>query len=133
MKRALLIEFDLNTGKRAGDINPRDRGLPCHGWQNLEVTPAIEIRLISDDRDISQYDGIRGVIILDGKTAINQAIQANIPSRYKVISETILLEAIKEKGLKIADLKGMRIDAIAKFAVEHSLAGVIERKPQLLE
>jgi len=47
--RALLIEFDLATGKRAGDINPKDPALPCYGWQNLEREPAIEIRLVEDE------------------------------------------------------------------------------------
>lgn len=131
--KALLIEFDLSTGKRAGNISPHDRGLPCRGWQNLETTPALEIRLIADDRDVSQYEGITGVTILDGKEAINQAIQADIPSQYKVVSETILIEAMKEKRIPLSEVAGKRMDKIAKFAIENSLAGALERKPRLLE
>lgn len=40
--RALLIEFDLKTGKRAGGINPKDPKLQCYGWQDLRlrISPA---------------------------------------------------------------------------------------------
>ena len=74
MKRALLIEFDLTTGKRAGDINPRDSKLQCYGWQNLDSSPAKEIRLIEDDRDISQYEGVKGVTVLTDE-AVDRAIK----------------------------------------------------------
>ena len=29
---ALLIEFDVNTGIRAGNIDPNDPKLQCYGW-----------------------------------------------------------------------------------------------------
>ncbi|GAH44035.1 unnamed protein product [marine sediment metagenome] len=76
MKVALLIEFDVSTGKRPANIKSNDPGLWCYGWQKLDVEPALEIRLIRDDRDISTYEGVQGVTVLRGDAAINSAIDA---------------------------------------------------------
>ena len=74
MEVALLIEFDLSTGRRPGGIDPRDPGLRCYGWQNLDTIPAKEIRLIVDGRDPKQYEGIEGIKILWGRDEINKAM-----------------------------------------------------------
>ena len=77
--KGLLIEFNVTSGVRPGGIEVRtDRGLVCHGWQNLATTPAIEIRVIVDNRDISQYEGIAGIIILGTDDEIQQAIDQHV-------------------------------------------------------
>lgn len=131
--RALLIEFNLKTGERAGGIDPRDNKLQCYGWQNLEATPALEIRIVEDDRDLSSYAGIEGVTILEGKAAINDAIQAHIPTRYSIQDMSLVLEHARQKGLSLDRFVGKNLNEIAKEAIENRLAGVVEVKPQLIE
>ena len=132
--RALLIEFDVKTGARAGGISPKDKDLPCYGWQNLEVEPALEIRLVMDyRRSLEMYKGQKGITFLEGKDAINAAIQAHVPSQYIIQSETLMLEHMKEKGLKLKDFASKSMKEIAIMAFAEGLAGVIERKPKLLE
>ena len=128
--RALLIEFDLKTGKRAGGINPKDPKLQCYGWQDLDSDPALEIRLVEDDRDLSSLEGVKGVTILEGKEAINNAIDAYIPSQYGVQSEFLMREHMKERSIPLDSFKNMNMREIAKKAHELGLVGVIERKPE---
>jgi len=130
--RALLIEFDLTTGKRAGNINPKDPNLPCHGWQNLEREPAIEIRLVEDDRDLSSLAGVAGVTILEGRDAINQAITANIPIRYAVKDKELCLAHMRAKGISLDTLAGKTLDEAAKDLFAQGIAGIVERKPKLV-
>jgi len=130
--RALLIEFDLATGKRAGDINPKDPALPCYGWQNLEREPAIEIRLVEDDRDLSSLEGVAGVTILEGRDAINQAIIANIPTRYAVKDRELCLAHMREKGISLDTLAGRTLNEVAKDLFAQGVAGIVERKPKLV-
>ena len=80
---ALLIEFDMRTGKRAGNINPRDTALQCYGWQNLEANPPIEIRIIEDDRDTAQFEGIAGVTVLSTAEEANAAIAKHMPPQFR--------------------------------------------------
>jgi len=77
-----MIEFDINTGKRAGDISPRDPNLLCHGWQVWDKEPARELRLVMDDRDLSKYEGVEGVTIIEGVDAINEVISKVFKPRY---------------------------------------------------
>ncbi len=128
--RALLIEFDRRTGKRAGGINPKDPKLQCYGWQNLEREPALEIRVVEDDRDLSYLKNIPGITFLEGKDAINAAIDANIPPLYTIQSEFLMREDMKERGIPVTTFSGMRMDKIAKEAYKLGLAGVIGRKPE---
>jgi len=122
----LLIEFDLRTGRRAGGIDPRDGGLKCYRWQNLEeedinakgyvwrsdIPPglrALEIRVIEDGRDVSQYEGIPGVTVLRGSREINEALDRYFEQYMYVLppgaaESALLAEALKEKGLKASDL-----------------------------
>ena len=130
--RALLIEFDLKTGKRAGGISPKDPKLPCHGWQDLEREPAIEIRLVEDDRDLSSLEGVGGVTILEGKPAINKAILANIPTRYAVKDKELLLAHIKEKRISLGTLAGKTLSEAAKGLYDKGLAGIVKREPKLV-
>ncbi|GAJ03214.1 unnamed protein product, partial [marine sediment metagenome] len=78
--KALLIEVDFSTGRRAGGIKTKNNAnLMCHGWQDLASIPGLEIRLVMDG-NTQPYENIPGITILKGKAAINEAIQANIPT-----------------------------------------------------
>lgn len=96
-KKALLIEWDLATGERAGGINPRDSKLQCNGWQNMDVKPATELRLVNDDRDLLVYDNIPGVTVIVGTDGINKAITDNFPSKLTIDDELIYTEHVKNK------------------------------------
>ena len=81
--KALLIEFNTRTGERAGNIDPRDPSLQCYNWQNLDSTPPMEIRVIEDDRDITQFEGIAGVTILSTAEEANAAIAEFMPPQFR--------------------------------------------------
>lgn len=131
-KRALLIEFDVNTGKRAGDIDPKDPNLQCYGWQVLDGKNSLEIRLVEDDRDLSQYENVSGVTILKGKTDINNAITNNIPPRYRIIDKDIVIAEIKEKGLDVNKYQNMDLNEIAKSLHGKGIGGIKKEDPQLI-
>jgi len=96
-ERALLIEWK-SDGSRAGGINPKDPKLQCYGWQNMDVFPMIELRIVEDDRDLSQLSGVSGVTIIEGKESINNAIDYNFPPRYYIQDEFIYQEHFKQKN-----------------------------------
>ena len=122
-KKALLIEWDLSTGERAGNINPRDPKLHCNGWQNMDVNPAIELRLVNDDRDLSVYENVSGVQVLIGDNKINAAIVANFPSKMKIEDELIYTEHIKLKRGKI-DIDALPNDRESRLRLLKTLYGV---------
>lgn len=130
--KALLIEVDFSTGRRAGGIPTKNNAnLMCHGWQDLESTPGLEIRLVMDG-DTKPYENIPGIAILDGEAAINEAIQANIPTKYAVKDKELLLAHLKEKGVSLDTLAGKTLDEVAKELFTQGLAGIKERKPKLV-
>lgn len=126
--KALLIEFDVNTGIRAGNIDPNDPKLQCYGWQSLDVTPQIEIRIIEDDRDVSQYQGIIGVSILKNKSKINKAIDDHILVKYGVADEVLFIEHLRQREINLDDIPGKRQDAL-KHLFDIGIKGIAERKP----
>lgn len=133
-KRALLIAWDPSTGERAGNINPRDPKLQCNGWQNMDVTPAIELRLVNDDRDLSIYDEIPGVTALTGTDTINETITANFPPKLKVEDELIYSEHFKSKRGKI-DIDTLPDDITERLKVlksVHGVKGIRETKPVMV-
>jgi len=140
----LLIEFDLKSGRRAGNINPKDPGLKCYGWQNLDEedinargyvwqsgipagSRALEIRVVEDGRDISQYEGIAGVTILKGKDAINEAIDSYMPEQfwYRVEDQALFQESVRQKGIKLDQFKGRKAQEVLKELAEiHGVVGI---------
>lgn len=132
MEKALLIEFDANTGQRAGDISPRDPQLPCYGWQDLESVPAREIRLVMDERDLSQYEGVPGVTILTGKDEINRAIDLLKPEEYALESEALFLEDLRQRGIKLSEYQGKTRKEILKALGETGLVGLRKVTPRKL-
>lgn len=133
-KRALLIEWDQRTGKRAGDINPKDSNLRCNGWQNMDVFPAIELRLVEDDRDLSQYANVVGITVLLSSDEINKAIDINFPSKLVIEDELIYAEHFKSKvngkKINIDKLSDDRTERLLELKNIHGVKGIKEIKPQ---
>lgn len=133
--RALLIEWEKN-GKRSGDINPKDPKLQCYGWQNMDVSPMLELRLVEDTRDLSYLIGAPGVTIIDGKTAINQAIDDNFPPKYYLQDEFLYQEHFKEKNndttskLKINSLPDNHQDRLKVLKETHKIKGIAKKERQ---
>ena len=96
----MLIEFDLATGRRAGNINPRDPGLVCLA-QDLESVPAREIRLITDGRDPSKYQNIPGVKVIRGKENINRLIDEIAKPRYYIREPELFRISLQEKNISL--------------------------------
>jgi len=133
-KKALLIEWDQSTGKRAGGVNPRDVHLRCNGWQNMDVTPAIELRLVDDDRDLSIYNGVDGVTVLTSVDEINTVIDANFPSKIVIEDELLYSEHFKSKingnEINIDELSDDRTERLLELKNTHGVKGIKEIKPQ---
>jgi len=131
MMNGLLIEFNLNTGIRAGGINPNDPKLQCYGWQDLESTPAREVRVIEDDRDVAQYEGIAGVTVLKGKGRIKQAILSICKDRYIVDNEPLFHEHLRQKNIKLSDYEGWDSREILKDLKENKkIIGIRKQSPR---
>ena len=127
--KALLIEFDLQTGKRAGDINPKDLGLRCL-VQNLESSPAKEIRIIEDGRDIRQYEGIPGVTILNTAKEINEAVDREMPILYSVDNEQLFRVALEKMAPEeFRRFTGRPTQEILRECHRMGIPGVRERRP----
>jgi len=118
---ALLIEWNTKTGIRAGNINMHDPKLQCYGWQNFDVTPAIELRVIEDQRDTAQYEHIPGITLIKGNTNINIAIDINFPPKYMIDDEIMYAEHLKQLNQnskteininKLPDLKEERLKVL---------------------
>lgn len=133
--RALLIEWEGN-GHRAGDINNKDVNLECRGWQNLNVVPMLELRLINDDRDLDYLKGVDGVTIILGADAINAAIDKHFPPKYHLSDEFIYQEHFKQKGRKSGT--EINIDSLPEDYQErlkvlkdkHGLRGIAKKERQ---
>lgn len=127
----LLIDFNVNTGVRAGGIDPRDPKLQCYGWQDLESTPAREVRVIEDDRDIEQYEGITGVTVLKGKAKVKQAILSICKDRYIVENEVLFTEHLRQKKINLSDYEGWDSRDILKDLKENKkVIGMRKKSPR---
>ena len=131
--RALLIEWH-SDGKRAGNINPRDKKLQCYGWQNMDVTPMLELRVVEDDRDLSELEDVKGVIIIEGKENINQAIDDNFPVKYYLSDEFLYQEHFKQKngnlfsGININKLPDDLQERLGVLRETHGLKGIAKKE-----
>jgi len=130
--KALLIEWDPSTGIRAGNINPKDPKLRCNGWQNMDVSPAIELRLVEDDRDLQQYETVNGVTVLQSSTEINAAIDANFPSKMVIDDEIIYAAHVKKiaDNLNFDSIPDDKTQRLKHLKNKYNIRGVKEIKPQ---
>jgi len=131
--KALLIEFDVETGRRAGNISPKDKGLKCYGWQDLDSRPAKEIRVIEDDRNTEQYEKMKGVIVLHTDEEIERVIEATVPIKYGIQDELLFKLSIEEKKIKLSSLAGKTREDIAKELYKKRVLGISEGKPLKLK
>lgn len=89
--RALLIEWDKRTGYRCGGILTKDPGLFCQRvWQAMDVSPQLEIRLVNDDRDLSIYEEVEGVTVIQGEEAINTVVGELFPTAPMISGSYVL-------------------------------------------
>jgi|LGOV01.1.fsa_nt_gb hypothetical protein len=134
--RALLIEWNTITGERAGHINPNDPNLQCYGWQNMDIDPAVELRVIEDNRDLSQYEDVPGVTTLEGKDVINTAIDNNFPDKYSIDDQLIYEEHVKQEidnsHIIIGNLPDDRVERLKKFKNDFKIKGIRVLKPRKL-
>ena len=131
--KALLIDFSTESGRRAGNINPKDKGLLCRGWQNLDSRPGKEIRVITDSRGIEQYEKIQGVKVLYTDEEIEAAIEETVPIQYGITDELLFKMSVDEEKVKIGQLKEKTREGVAKALYEKGILGISERKPLKLK
>jgi len=127
--KALLIEFSLESGRRAGNISPKDKGLKCYGWQDLDSRPAKEIRVIEDNRNTEQYEKMKGVTVLHTDEEIETTITETVPIKYEIQDELLFKISVEEKKLKLGSLAGKTREDIAKELHKKGVLGISERKP----
>ena len=100
----------------------------------MDVTPAIELRVVEDDRDLSQYDAEEGVTILNGRTEINTTIDDKFPSKISIDDELLYSEHFKEqlgnKKIRITDLPDDRQKRLKELKEKYHIKGIKEIEPQ---
>ena len=128
--KALMIEFDLSTGKRPGNITAIDPHLRCYGWQKLDVVPALEIRIITDDRDTAQYNDLEGVTLLEGSKAINDAIDGLDLEKYVIDDETLFKISFDEKKVKTDAYEGWKTKDVLKDLYHKKVLGLVKSSPK---
>lgn len=121
--KALLIEFDLRTGTRAGGIDPRDRGLRCVA-QRIVDGDAREIRVVDDGRDTSAYDGVDGVSVLDGVAAVNAKIAEIFVVSYAITNETLFSLSVQQRGIALSDYDGLSDEDMLAALYDAGVRGI---------
>ena len=123
----LKIQVDFTTGKRAGNINPRDPGLLCDPtWQNLDS--GWEVRVIRDNRDVEQYRNIPGVEVLEGEEAIDAAIAHIFKPRYGITDQALCAESVRQFGIDLTPLKGKSREEVAEALYKAGALGTVARE-----
>lgn len=147
--RALLIEFDGATGRRPAGIEANDPKLQCYGWQQLDsaklqelgYTPkafgntCLEIRVIEDDRDISQYEGreAEGLKVLYNDTEIQAAIDQYMTPAYRIIDEALFKAHLEQKNIKLDNIPGTAQEVLKNLHGQ-GIKGIAEiKRPRLKE
>jgi len=149
--RALLIEFDGATGRRPQGIEANDPKLQCYGWQQLDAdkvielgyTPkfaprgsvCLEIRVIEDERDITQYEGreAEGLKVLYTDQEIQAAIDQYMTPAYRIADEALFKVDVEQRGIKLANIPGNAQEVLKNLHVQ-GVKGIVEiRKPRLKE
>jgi len=146
--KALLIEFDGATGKRAGNLVIDDK-LKCYGWQQLDAKKVVElgyvpkfaspgsicleVRVIEDDRDVSQYEGIPGITVLHDDNEIQAAIDQYCTPAYRISNEALFRVHMEQKGVKLDNIPGKDTNEILKDLHAQGIKGISEiRRPTLV-
>lgn len=129
---AILIEWDPSTGRRAGNINPKNPGLRCNGWQNMDVTPAIELRIIESPRTPEDFKNIKGITLLHGAEEINKAIDNHFPSKFSIDDEVIYKANINKIAHKLDFdmLPNNHNDRLEYLINRHNIKGITVKPPE---
>jgi len=127
---ALEIDVDFVTGRRAGNINPKDPGLRCLSlWQNFELGK--EMRLIVDNRDPSRYEGIEGITIHRGATAINARARELFKARYAITQPELFRLSVEQKGISLRDiLPDLDVSDQIKMLRDRGALGILCQEPE---
>lgn len=128
---AILIEWDQSTGRRAGNINPKNPGLRCNGWQNMDVTPAIELRIIESPQRPEDFEKTRGVTVLHGAEEINKAIDNHFPPKLSIDDEVIYKAHINQLAASIDfdHLPNNNKDRLKVLKEHYKIKGITETPP----
>ena len=129
--KALRVQVDFQTGRRAGGINPKDRSLATHpSWQNPDM--GIEITLVRDGH-AERFQGMEGIEILDGREAIDAAVQAIQPEeQFSIKTEGLLVEYIRQASVDIRGLKGKSMNEVARDLFDRGCPGVVKRERRVV-
>jgi len=151
---ALVIKFNPETGERPiplfeiapgqfskkpefkpGQPHRTDFGLFCMSlWQDLKR--GIEMRLVMDDRDISQYRGVSGVEVIEGKDAINAKVKELFKPRHAIVNSELFRESLRallEAGkVTLDELAPLTPEDQLKLLFERGCLGIREEEPFLL-
>jgi len=129
---ALEIDVDFVTGKRAGDVSPHDPGLICLNlWQNFELGK--EMRLIIDDRDPKQYEGIAGITLHKGAEAINLRVSELFKPRYDIVSPELFQISVAQKRIDLSDIDpALSPNEQIKICLERGCLGIKVQHPEVV-
>ncbi len=125
--KAICIKTDFTTGRRAGGINPKDKNLPGNpNWQNSKM--GCEIRLVKNG-DVSKYEGVEGVEILDGEAAINAKVaEVHLP-HFGAFNDALMVESIRQKSVILSTLPADDPKALLGALYELGVAGIRKSNP----
>ncbi len=127
---ALRVEHLLSgPAMRAGSLHGADPNYPCPGgwFKHPDGEVGVEIRLAVDG-DVDRFRGVKGITILEGHEAIDAAVAAIQPTKptYRITSELLLVEYIRQVGIDITDCLGPDMSGSDTAKALHALgcAGV---------
>lgn len=114
--KALLIDVDWGTGRRAGGIVAKGNRELRVGrlWQSEKLRQ--EIRLVVNG-DVSAYRDIEGIKILNTEEEIDAELLRFCPNdgkpTYSIANEALMVEFIRQKGI---DITGLNVDDPGSWA-----------------
>ncbi len=129
--KAIRVDVNYATGKRAGGVNPKDLNLVGHpSWQNIDK--GVEIRLVANG-NVAQYQNVAGVTVLEGEAAIDAAVDEIYETKYAVVNEALLSHSIVQKNIDLTGLSpDLTQEEMAKALYDMGALGVKKSAPACL-
>ena len=106
--KALKINVDFKTGKRAGGIDPKSPNFRGHStWQDFDA--GTEVRLVLDE-NVEKYRNVAGITVLDTEADIEAELDANFKPKvvYKITNPALMSYSLSKLNI---DLSGLLKDA----------------------
>lgn len=123
--KALRIQVDFTSGRRAGGLDPRRlRGHPS--WQSTDL--GIEVRAIPEDT-AEQYVAIEGVTVLNNRDAIVAVLDEIADHRYRITNNELMLESVRQKGIDLSDIDNRDQADLARILFERGALGIAAPDP----